>query len=425
MDDKNIIATQGLIDFIEKSPTAFHVTANAAAMLREAGFEPLCEKQRFNLKPGGKYYVTRNSSSLIAFCLPGGAAEGFSLIGAHTDSPAFKLKDRAEIGQLCTVLNTEAYGGMLMAPWFDRPLSLAGRAFVDAGGKMEERLVDIDRDLCLIPSLAIHQNRDANHGIDYKVQRDLHPLIASDNRPGLVSRIICAKLGIDEADLADAELFLYSRSKGTIWGAGNEYFSAPRIDDQQCAYCAIKALIASAPSEKVRMAVLFDNEEVGSTTRQGAMGDFLAATASRIAAFYGWDAEDYAASRSRSMMLSADNSHAVHPNYPETSDPTSTVKMNGGVVLKYSGNQKYSTDGFSGASFKSLMKKHNLPMQVFYNNSDQPGGSTLGNLSETQFSIPCADIGCAQLAMHSPYETAGTADTLIMIQAMQAFFEEN
>lgn len=421
---ENIKVTEDLIDFIHRSPSRYHAVANAEALLQKAGFTELNESQRWIIERGMSYYVKRNSSALIGFRIPREEECRWSMISAHTDSPSFKIKGKPEIASdQYTTLNVEGYGGMLMAPWFDRPLSIAGRVFIQNGGKVEERLVDFDQDLCQIVNLAIHQNREANNGIAYKVQQDLLPIIGLGKKPGLISKMISSKLGIAETDILDSDLFLYNRTRGTIWGAENELFSSAQIDDLQCAYCAIQALIAAKDGASIKVSALFDNEEVGSGTRQGALSDFLCDVVDRIGTGLGWDSEKKYMSKSVSLMVSADNGHAFHPNHPETSDVTNHILMNGGVVIKYSGNQKYATDAGTGAKFKAILRSNEVPYQEFFNNSNIPGGSTLGNLSTTKYSIPTVDIGAAQLAMHSPYETAGTDDTSTMLKAMKCFLE--
>ena len=420
----NIEETRKLIDFIHRSPSCYHVVDNAAKMFCEAGFSEIQESQRYALEKGKAYFVKRNNSSIIAFRIPQAGNKGFAITAAHTDSPSFKLKGKPEIANdSYTTLNVEGYGGMLMAPWFDRPLSLAGRAFIRTDGGVQQRLVSFDRDLCQIVNLAIHMNRDANHGIDYKVQQDLLPVIAMGKHPGLVADMVASVLGVKKEDILDSELFLYNRMDGTIWGANDEFFSSPKIDDLQCAYCAIKAIITAQEATRIQVCALFDNEEVGSGTRQGALSDFLVQTLSRIGTAIGWDSEDQFTAQAQSFMLSADNGHALHPDHPEVADPTNHVLPNGGVVIKYSGNQKYTTDAYSGAVLKALLKKNGILYQEFYNNSNIPGGGTLGNISSAQYSIPTADIGAAQFAMHSPYETGGTEDTSWLLKAMKCFFE--
>ena len=428
MDQKYIESTLELMDFIQDSPSCYHVVANAAAMLENAGAIRLDEKNAFDIKAGNCYFVVRNSSSLIAFRMPEEKPTGYAIVAAHTDSPSFKLKENPEIssGEAYTTLNVEAYGGMLMAPWFDRPLSIAGRAFVkEDDGRISERLVNFDKDLCQIVNLCIHQNREANKGYEYKVQKDMLPVIAGGKHQGAVKTLVAELLEVDEEQVLDTELFLYNRMNGSIWGLDDEFFSSPKIDDLQCAFSALKAFIncEDSSSSKIQMVALFDNEEVGSSTKQGANSDFLRQLTHRIGCAMDWSFDERCAIQAGSFMLSADNGHSLHPNYPEKCDPTNKPLINGGVLIKYAGNQKYTTDAYSGSFLKSILKDAGVPYQVFFNNSNVTGGSTLGNISTTQFSIPTVDIGAAQLAMHSPYETAGTMDTFNLTEGMKAFYK--
>lgn len=429
MEQKYIETTLELMDFISDSPSCFHVVSNIAAMLSDAGAIELDEKKPYKLASDNTYFVTRNGSALIAFRLPEAEATGYSIISAHTDSPSFKVKENPEIctGGAYTTLNVEAYGGMLLSPWFDRPLSLAGRAFVKTeDGRIEQRLVNFDRDLCQIVNLCIHQNRDANSGHEYKVQKELLPIIGLGEHKGKLKAMVAELLDEDENNVLDTELFLYNRNEGTIWGIDEQFFSSPKIDDLQCAFSALKAFIEAPVSKsgKIQMLVLFDNEEVGSGTKQGADSDFLYETLCRIAFSMNWDYEKQCMMKAQSFMLSADNGHAFHPNYPEKCDVTNHPVINDGVLIKYAGNQKYTTDAQSGSQLKSILTNAGVPFQVFFNNSSVTGGSTLGNISTSQVSIPCVDIGAAQLAMHSPYETAGTKDTYNLTQGMLAFYCE-
>ena len=428
MEQKYVESTIELMDFIQDSPSCYHVVANAATMLENAGAIRLDEKKPFVLEEGNCYFVERNGSSIIAFRMPQADASGYSIVAAHTDSPSFKVKENPEIrnGGTYTTLNVEAYGGMLMAPWFDRPLSIAGRAFVkQSDGSICERLVDFDRDLCQIVNLCIHQNREVNKGYEYKVQKDLLPIIALGDKETTLRDIIAEELEIDPENLLDTELFLYNRMKGSIWGLDDEFFSCPKIDDLMCAFSALKAFVSAEDSDssRIQMVALFDNEEVGSTTKQGANSDFLRQTVHRIGCAQGWDYDKRCAVQAASFMLSADNGHSMHPNYPEKCDPTNKPLINGGVLIKYAGNQKYTTDAFSASWLKNILKNAQVPYQLFFNNSNFVGGGTLGNISTSQFSIPTVDIGAAQLAMHSPYETAGTKDTINLTEGMRAFYK--
>ena len=428
MDQKYIESTLELIDFIQDSPSCYHAAANAASVLEDAGAKRLDEKQCFEAKAGASYFVTRNSSSIIAFRMPLTEPTGFSIIAAHTDSPSFKVKENPEItnDNTYTTLNVEGYGGMLMAPWFDRPLSLAGRAFIKTlTGKIEERLVNFDKDICQIVNLCIHQNREANKGYEYKIQKDMLPIIGMGEEAGSIRTLVAELLDIKEENLLDTELFLYNRMPGYIWGVQNEFFSSSRIDDLQCAFSALKAFVNAedSASSKIQVVALFDNEEVGSTTKQGADSDFLREVMERIGCALGFGYDKRCALQAGSFMLSADNGHSFHPNYPEKCDTTNRPLINRGIMIKYAGNQKYTTDAFSASYLKNILQQAGIPYQVFFNNSNVPGGSTLGNISASHVSVPTADIGAAQLAMHSPCETAGTQDTFNLTEGMKAFYK--
>lgn len=425
MEQKYIESTLELMDFISDSPSCYHVVKNVEDILSDAGFIALDEKKPYKIEKGKSYFVSRNSSALIAFRVPSDSIEGYSIVASHTDSPSFKVKENPEIttGDFYTTLNVEAYGGMLMAPWFDRPLSVAGRAYVKTTKGIEERLVNIDKDFCQIVNLCIHQNRDANKGYAFNVQKDLLPIFANSNAKGSLRALVAKTLDIDESKLLDYELFLYNRTAPSIWGLEDEFFSSTKIDDLMCAFSSVKALLSCKTSDKIQMISLFDNEEVGSSTRQGACSDFFIQTIGRISEALKFNFQKQCELQANSFMVSADNGHALHPNYVEKCDPTNKPVINGGVMIKYAGNQKYTTDAYSASYFKMILEKNKIPYQLFFNNSNVSGGSTLGNISQAQFSVPTVDIGSAQLAMHSPYETAGTKDTFFMTEAMRAVFE--
>lgn len=312
-----------------------------------------------------------------------------------------------------------------MAPWLDRPLSVAGRVIIKDGNTLKPVLINVDRDLCVIPNLAIHMNRDANNGIKYNPQKDMIPLFGEISSKNKFKELIAKEADTDAEAIISIDLFVYNRELGTIWGAENEFISAPRLDDVMCAYSCINALIKSKETNKesVNVCAVFDNEEVGSTTKQGADSSFLSDVLSRISMCTGKDSEDFVRACASSFMLSADNAHAVHPNYKEKADPTNRPYMNKGIVIKYNANQKYTTDAISAAVFKEICKKAGVEVQSYVNRSDIPGGSTLGNISNSHISINTVDIGLAQLAMHSPYETAGVKDTESMIKAVKKFYE--
>ena len=342
-------------------------------------------------------------------------------------------------------LNVEKYGGMLCAPWFDRPLSVAGRLIVKENNRLVTKLVNVDRDLVMIPNLAIHMNREANKGYDYNIQKDMLPLYGCGEAKGKFMKQIAEAANVEEDAILASDLFLYNRMKGSIWGACEEFISSPKLDDLQCAFSSLEAFLqseehmlsenvqANEQSEDIRKNVIngksipvhcvFDNEEVGSGTKQGAASTFLADTLIRINHAMGRDEAGYRQSIANSFMLSADNAHGVHPNHTDKACPTNRPYPGNGVVIKYSANQKYTTDAISAAVFEEICNRANVPYQIYVNRSDILGGSTLGNISTTQVPVNTVDIGLAQLAMHSPYETGSVKDTDYMIQAMKTFFE--
>lgn len=422
MTTENITATRALLEFIENSPTAFHAVDSAAKILDGAGFTRLNECDAWNLVRGGKYYVTRNLSSILAFVIPETFTETFMITASHTDSPTFKLKTEYESEAFGKYIkfNVEGYGGMINSTWLDRPLSIAGRVIVKEDGKFTAKLVKIDRDLVLIPNVAVHQNRTINSGFTYNAASDLMPLFSAKDGKGGLKKIIAEQIGCAEDAIAVSDLYLYNRTPATVWGGNNEFFSCPRIDNLQCAYTTLMGLIGAADECKsLAVYAAFDNEETGSSTKQGANSQFMFDTLSRICETFDLDLRRVLAS---SFMVSADNGHAKHPNHPEFSDGQNAPHMNEGVVIKSNASQKYTTDALSAAMFSEICKRADVPVQLFANRSDMGGGSTLGSISNTNVALNTVDIGLAQLAMHSAYETGGTADTLYMIQAIAAFY---
>ena len=416
--------TENLIDFIQKSPSCYHVAENFVLMLQEHNFRKLSEFQPWKLEEGGQYFVVRGDSSLIAFKIPKKDFNNFQIIASHSDSPSFKIKEKEELsvdGHYIE-LNTEKYGGMLCAPWFDRPLSVAGKAVVRCSNTFETRLVNIDRDLVMMPNVAIHMNRQANDGYVYHAQKDMIPLFGDETAKGMFRKMIAKQIDAKEEDILGADLFLYNRMPGTIWGANREYFSSTKLDNLQCAYASMIAFLNSGNPDSVSVCCIFDNEEVGSTTKQGADSTLLLDTLQRINSCLTRNPEEYKIAIASSFMLSADNAHAVHPHHLDKADPTNRPYMNHGPVIKYNANQKYTTDSISGAIFKAICDNAGVPCQTYVNHSDLPGGSTLGSIANTHVSLNTVDIGLAQLAMHSPYETAGVKDTWYMITAMREFY---
>lgn len=415
-----------VLNFIEHSPSCFHAVEQLSQMLDQAGYQRLKECDGWTLEQGGKYYVTRNGSSIIAFHV-GQQLDNyhFQITASHSDSPSYKVKEKAELkgkgGYL--QLNTEGYGGMICSSWLDRPLSLAGRVLVRQGNVVETRLLNIDRDLLLIPNVAIHMNRDVNSGMKYNQQVDMLPLFsAGECGENSYYELIAQELGVNPEDVVGCDLYLYPRVAPSLWGAKEEFISSPRLDDLQCAYTSMKALVDSHNPHGVNVCCCFDNEEVGSGTKQGALSTFLRDVLQRVHAALGHAPEDYFRAVAKSFMVSCDNAHAVHPNHPEKTDGENCVYMNQGIVVKFSANQKYTTDGISAAIFMQLCKEAQVPVQTFANRSDMAGGSTLGNLSTQQVSLHTVDVGLPQLAMHSTYETAGVKDSAYMVQALTAFY---
>ncbi|MDO4439168.1 MAG: M18 family aminopeptidase [Eubacteriales bacterium] len=415
-----------VLDFIHKSPSCFHAVYNLAQLLKEAGYTELKECDSWNVKKGGRYFTTRNGSSIIAFNI-GNKLDNyhFQLTSSHSDSPSFKVKEKAELkskgGYL--QLNTEGYGGMLCATWFDRPLSLAGRVLVREGNKVKSRLLAFDRDLLLIPNVAIHMNRAVNDGFAYNKQVDMLPLFsAGECGENAYRNLLAEELGVDEKDILGSDMYLYNRVAPSIWGAKEEFISSSRLDDLQCAYTSLKAMLQSENENGINVFSCFDNEEVGSGTKQGACSTFLRDVLQRINSCLGFGEEDYCRAIAKSFMVSCDNAHAVHPNHPEKTDAENCTYMNKGIVVKFSANQKYTTDGISSAVFANICEKANVPIQFFANRSDMVGGSTLGNLSSQKVSLHTVDIGLPQLAMHSAYETAGIKDSYYMVEALTAFY---
>ena len=410
---------QDLLTFLDRSPSRYHAVENLRLELEEAGYARLEEGRAWTLAPGGRYYVVRNGSALAAFRVPRRDGAGFMISASHSDSPTFRVKEHAELegpdGYLR--LNVEGYGGMLCAPWLDRPLTVAGRVLVSTDGGIEPRLVYVDRDLLLIPNVAIHMNREANTGYKYDPKCDMAPLMGLGAEKGTFRSLAAQAAGCAPEDILGTDLTLCLRQKGLVWGEKGEFLSAPRLDDLQCAWGCFRGFLEAGESAAVPVYALLDNEEVGSLTRQGADGTLLSDVVERVCAALG---RDRAAAVANSFMVSADNAHAVHPNHPEYHDATHRPAMNAGLVIKH--GVRYATDGAAQAVFTALCRRAGVPVQHFSNRSDLAGGSTLGNISNAHVSVNTVDIGLAQLAMHSCFETAGVRDAGYLVQAMTAFY---
>ena len=410
-----------LFDFIKSSPSCFHAIKNVSDALEKSGAKQLSEFQKWNVKRGETCFVTRNGSSLVAVRIPEEIDGGFMVTASHSDSPTFKIKDNPELeGGSYVRINTERYGGMILDSWFDRPLSIAGRLLIRSEKGIETKLVSTEP-LVLIPHVAIHM-QNPNNGLAYNPAIDLVPLYGGKEKKGRFLADVAKSAGVSADEIIGHDLFLVNRQEPTIWGADGEFISSPKLDDLQCAFSSTQAFLEADAGKSISVLFIADNEEVGSATKQGAASTFLYDVLSRISRSLGFSEEEFHCMVARSMMLSADNAHAVHPNHPELADPTHRPVLNCGVVMKYNAAQLYTTDGVSAAIFREICKSVDVPLQIFCNRSDMRGGSTLGNISNSQISMNAVDIGIAQLAMHSSYETAGAADTDFMIRAMKKFF---
>lgn len=418
-----------MVYFIKKSPTAFHAAANLKEILEENGYQELLEGQSWKIEPGKKYYVLRNNSSIIALNLGNNLENySFNVAASHSDSPAFKVKENAEleIKEKYVQLNTEGYGGMLCATWFDRPLSVAGRVIVKEDDRYVTRLVNVDRDLVMIPNVAIHMNREVNNGYAYNKQVDMLPLFGGSGcKKGDFKKLIARELDVEEKDIYGMDLYLYNRMEPSVWGAEEEFISCPQLDDLQCAYTSLQGFLKGHNDRSINVFACLDNEEVGSGTKQGADSTFLYDVLSRVNAGLGKDEEAFRRAAASSFMLSCDNAHAVHPNHPEKTDVNNCVYMNEGIVVKAHAGQKYTSDAVSIAVFRGICEKAGVPLQFFANRSDVTGGSTLGNISMSHISMNSVDIGLPQLSMHSTYETAGVKDSYYMIKAAEEFFNSH
>ena len=422
---ENISYIGELFDFIDNSPTCFHAVENMRQELEAAGYQRLSEKCPWKVVMGGNYYVIRNDSALIAFSIPKEGHKGFHIVAAHSDSPCFKLK---ELPELCVEehylkWNVEKYGGMILSTWLDRPLSAAGRVVVKGADGMVTKLVNINRNTAVIPNVAIHMNRDMNKGIEYNPQTDMPPLIGDVTGKGGYLSLLAKEAGVKEEEILGQDIFLYNRDKCSRLGLEEEYICGPRLDDLACAYAGLKALVEEEPGHYITMLAVFDNEELGSGTKQGADSTFLRDVLSRIRNGLQLTEEEYQCMLAESFLISADNAHAVHPNHPEKTDSVNKSWLNEGIVIKYHGSQRYATDAYSAAVMKDICREAGVPFQAYANRSDIAGGSTLGNILMAQVSMNTVDIGLPQLAMHSAFETAGAKDLDWLIRALSVFYK--
>lgn len=433
MENFQIEEAKELIDYIYESPTSFHAVNNAKLALEKSGFTEIKEDESWELHTGGKYFVTKNNSALIAFVVGNGELEkdGFRIIGAHTDSPGFRIKPNPdiEIENSYVKLNTEVYGGPILNTWMDRPLSIAGRVVLKGKNPFcpDAKFININRPLMIIPNLAIHMNRNINSGIELNRQKHLLPLLALVNdefeRGHYLAEIIANELSVPQGDILDFDLFLYEFQKGSILGADREFISSGRLDDLSMVYAGIKAISDSRVNMSTNVMVCFDNEEVGSTTKQGANSPMLYSILERIAINLDKDKDEFYRAISRSFMISCDLGHALHPNYQEKCDPVNRPIINKGPVIKLSASQSYTTDGVSSAVYKSICSEAGIPVQTFVNRSDERGGSTIGPISSSHINIASVDMGLAILSMHSVRELGGVKDYSYSIKSFKKFYD--
>lgn len=428
---EKILANE-LVDFIYKSPTQYHAASSVKEMLDKEGFIELFEKDLWNLEKGGKYYLKKNNSAVIAFEVGAGnvVEDGFRLIGAHTDAPGFRIKPNAEmkVEDKYVRLNTEGYGGPILSTWFDRPLGIAGRVSLrgESPLKPDVKLVNINKPVLIIPSLAIHMNRSVNDGYAINKQKDTLPLVGFVNeeleKKGYLMSLLTEELGVEASDVLDFDLFLYEYNKGCIMGINEELISTGRLDDQWMVFAGVKALLNSEKINATKVMVCIDNEEIGSLTAQGANSNLLRRFLERVVIALGGNTEDFFRALASSVMVSADLAHAVHPNLPEKHDPTNRPKLGMGPVIKIAASGSYSTDSVASAIFTEVCKKAEVPVQKFVNRSDVKGGTTIGPMSAADLGIPVVDMGAPLLGMHSARELASVKDNFYTVKAFTEFY---
>ena len=431
--NKELEFAQDLIDYIYDSPTAFHAVAKAKEDLCKEGFLEVKEEEKWNLEKGGKYFVTKNDSALTAFVVGTGEIEekGFKIIGAHTDSPSFRIKPAPEmvVDNTYIRLNTEVYGGPILNTWMDRPLGVAGRVTLRSENILypETRLVNINKPIMIIPNVAIHMNRDVNTGIELNKQKDTLPLLSMVSeeleKNNYLMSAIAKELSVELTQIIDFDLFLYEYEKGSIIGLNNEFISSSRLDDLAMVHAGIRAIAKVSAAKATNVMVCFDNEEVGSSTKQGADSNMLVDILERITISLDKNREDFLRAISKSFIISADNAHAVHPNSPEKHDPTNKPYMNKGPVIKINANQSYTTDSNSDAVYELVCEKAGVPVQKFVNRSDVRGGSTIGPISSTHLNIRSVDMGNPTLAMHSIRELGGVLDHTYVTKSFEEFYK--
>ena len=425
---------QRLLHFLDASPVNFLAAWNVASELEQAGYRRFNPREALGeVKAGDKLYVTKNDSSVYAFHIGRKplAEAGFRMICAHCDSPTFRIKPNAEM--LCeggiVKLNTEVYGGPIMSTWFDRPLTIAGRVIVRGADALNPKtlLLHVKRPLLQISNLAIHFNRQVNDGVKLSKQKDMLPILcivtSELERGNLLMNVICAELGISQEDILDFDLYLADATPACTFGVHDEFISSGRLDDLSMCFAGLEAMIATETVDATKVLAIFDNEETGSQTKQGAGSPFLSMMLKRIALAQSGSEEAYYQAVERAFMISADNAHAWHPNYSEKYDPTNHPVLGGGPVIKFNAAQKYASDAVSAAVFAEICREAEVPCQRFVNHSDVAGGSTLGNILASSIPLRGVDMGNAILAMHSCRETGSTVDHIFTVKAFTQFFK--
>lgn len=422
-----------MLDYIYKSPTRYNATENAAEILEANGYRKLELNSIWNLEKGGKYYTTKNSSALIAFRVNSDdiEKEGFRIIGSHTDSPNFRIKPNAEMVSegAYLKLNTEGYGGMILSTWLDRPLAVAGRVFTKGENpfRPSEKIININKPICIIPNLAIHMNRSVNDGYKYNKQTDMLPLMSLTGedfkKEGYLKNLVAEEMGVTAEDIIDYDLYLYEYEKGCFTGVDEEFLSTGRLDNLSMFYSSLRAILSSESEKGVSLAVGFDNEEVGSSTKQGADSNLLLNIMERICLSLGKNREEFFSAVENSFIISADLAHAVHPNVNRMADPTNRPVMGKGPVIKIHAGQAYTSDGYSISVYKEICKSVGADYQEFVNRSDERGGSTIGPISSTHIEIPSVDIGAPILSMHSIRELGCVSDFYDTYKSFIKFYE--
>ena len=432
MQEEKYKLANDLIDFIDASPSQYHAVRNIKAALIKRGFKELLAEDSWDLRRGAKYFVSKNDSAVVAFVTGTGKIEetGFRLIAAHTDSPCLKIKPAPEIyvKDSYLKLNTEVYGGAILSTWFDRPLSIAGRVSLKSDNPLKpvSKYLNIKKPIAIIPNVAIHLNREVNNGQKIENQKTLLPVLGMINehfeKDNFLYNLIASELRVNADDILDFDLSLSNYGKGMLIGLNNEFISSGKLDDLAMVHAGIQALLDSKPTEATQVMVCFDNEEVGSLSKQGAGSPFLRSVLQRIAFRFKNDVESYYRAIAHSFLISADMAHALHPNYQEKHDPVNQPVINGGPVIKINANQKYTTDSDSSAVYEMLCRNTNVPIQKYVNHSDIKGGSTLGSISSGQLDFRSVDIGNPMLAMHSIRELAGVDDHFWVLKSFQEFY---